>query len=94
MAKEETTTTTCTCGGRCICNSKHRVLYALGGLVILGLLLGTVFACGVKMGQHRQDFGRDDFGRGSMMMRGGFRATTQLAVRVKCVAAQSAKLLL
>jgi hypothetical protein len=43
MAKEETTTTTCTCGGRCICNSKHRVLYALGGLVILGLLLGTVF---------------------------------------------------
>ena len=72
MAKEETTTTTCTCGGRCICNSKHRVLYALGGLVILGLLLGTVFACGVKMGQHRQDFGRDGFGRGSMMMRGGF----------------------
>ncbi len=72
MAKDDLTPTpqTCTCGSRCVCHSKHRVWYALGGLILLGLLLSSAFACGAKMGDHNR-FDNDGFGRGGMMQ--GFR---------------------
>lgn len=73
MAKDDLTPTTqtCTCGTRCVCHSKHRIWYLLAGLVLLGLLLGSAFACGAKMGGHnRFDNDGPGFGRGGMMQQG------------------------